>query len=928
MKLRLTLLFLLFCTKLSATVFLVTNNADSGTGTLREALVLASANGSSSKDYIHFNLIGNNPLDRTITIYSELPLLSSNLVIDASTQPGPNLGISSTKIILRVRRNGYFASQYNMGGFNLLNLNDVEIYSFCFVEFMDFKVAINPNGQTTTGSAINIASSNNIQIGTPTKGNIFIQNGSGINAHSDYGSPPNRNVKIQANWFGLNIEGIAQGSLSNNHLSVNLTDSEFGGPDLSHGNILGGYSAYGLDFRGENSVVRFNRFGYNGDGTVQNDIVRISLFGNNNIMSDNIASRFNMEVRAKKLKIVRNIETSSYFESMPRTWQITESEDVEIGNNDIDDANTFLKAGTPLFNSGSVKVSILKNIINCTPRAYQANVNLATFIQVLVNNDTEFSGKATPNADVYIYNDYTDCSSCSPLQFFTEVKADPDGNWKINGDFSTKKLIANSTYSNASSDFTQPLIIGGTNTMWNDTTQPSCGQANGSIRLNGIYHVLKIEWYNVAGKKIGEGAKIENLPAGGYYAKGFNGKCYTQTDVVHLLNRQPNIIATNLTVQNSSCGQNNGFIKGLYYSATGQTSFKWVDGNNRIINTGNVELNNLGPGDYTLMVTGENNCTVAYGPISITNTNGPNINQLSKTITKADCNTNNGAVSGISTSGNGTLQYIWTNAKAEVVGNEEQLTNVPAGTYQLTVTDESSCSPVSETFTITDKNDIIVDISSIYTEKPTCNGNNGKIGGITVVSATFYEWFNDRDQSVSRQLELSGVGPGKYYLVASNYMCKVETSPILLEAQTNQINIGGLTKIITNASCGLNNGGIQVTLQSSITPPQAYRWTDKDNNTLTERSLSLTGMPAGIYHLYGSDAYNCELFLATYEIGMIPMLKMDYSKLIVTSDKCSQKIGSVKGLVVSGGVASNQYLRNKYVHSTLFNGCSSSDSPR
>jgi hypothetical protein len=54
---KLTLFILLFISlKVRAEVFTVTNNADSGPGTLREALTLDAANGSAEKDYINFNL--------------------------------------------------------------------------------------------------------------------------------------------------------------------------------------------------------------------------------------------------------------------------------------------------------------------------------------------------------------------------------------------------------------------------------------------------------------------------------------------------------------------------------------------------------------------------------------------------------------------------------------------------------------------------------------------------------------------------------------------------------------------------------------------------------------------------------------------------------------------------------------------------------
>ena len=65
------LLFILLCCfsfKAYSAVFIVTSNADSGHGTLREALTLAAANGSATIDYINFNLPGTSRAETDITI--------------------------------------------------------------------------------------------------------------------------------------------------------------------------------------------------------------------------------------------------------------------------------------------------------------------------------------------------------------------------------------------------------------------------------------------------------------------------------------------------------------------------------------------------------------------------------------------------------------------------------------------------------------------------------------------------------------------------------------------------------------------------------------------------------------------------------------------------------------------------------------------
>src|SRR6185503_11603448 len=81
-------------------IFVVTSNADSGPGTLREALTLALANGISQQDIIRFNLPDQSVNGRTIMLLSELPAVTSNLLIDGSSQPGNAFGISCARVAL------------------------------------------------------------------------------------------------------------------------------------------------------------------------------------------------------------------------------------------------------------------------------------------------------------------------------------------------------------------------------------------------------------------------------------------------------------------------------------------------------------------------------------------------------------------------------------------------------------------------------------------------------------------------------------------------------------------------------------------------------------------------------------------------------------------------------------------------------------
>lgn len=91
--------------------FYVISNADNGPGTLRDVLGQASANGTATTDYIYFNLPDQSLTGRTIDLLTELLVLSSNLVIDGTTQAGTPFYVTDARIFIRMMT---YAASFSM----------------------------------------------------------------------------------------------------------------------------------------------------------------------------------------------------------------------------------------------------------------------------------------------------------------------------------------------------------------------------------------------------------------------------------------------------------------------------------------------------------------------------------------------------------------------------------------------------------------------------------------------------------------------------------------------------------------------------------------------------------------------------------------------------------------------------------------------
>lgn len=70
----------------------------------------------------------------------------------------------------------------------------------------------------------------------------------------------------------------------------------------------------------------------------------------------------------------------------------------------------------------------------------------------------------------------------------------------------------------------------------------------------------------------------------------------------------------------------------------------------------------------------------------------------SPTVTPSNCGLSDGAISGYTITGNGSLTYTWTDAASTVISTSvttSDISNLAAGTYTLTVTDAAGCSTVA-----------------------------------------------------------------------------------------------------------------------------------------------------------------------------------------------------------------------------------------
>jgi subtilisin-like proprotein convertase family protein len=358
--------------------------------------------------------------------------------------------------------------------------------------------------------------------------------------------------------------------------------------------------------------------------------------------------------------------------------------------------------------------------------------------------------------------------------------------------------------------------------------------------------------------------------------KSFNvinevGQCYVNCDVA---------IISNIIVD-EICGDGSGSISISVSTSNPPYYVNWSNGM-----TGDV-ISGLSAGSYTATVTDAENCEFTQtftvgndaGTLAITNPN----------VTDETCGSGNGAIDVTISGGNGSYTYSWSNS-----ASSQDISNLSAGDYTITVTDGLGCS-ISATFTVlNDAGSMAINLVSLTDE--VCGNGNGSINISVSPSATYsYLWSNGATSE-----DATNLSAGTYSVVVTDdaTSCQLTSQDYVIANSP-----GSLSVVITdtdNEVCGSSNGEIDLTI-SGGTPTYDILW---NTGATTE---DLVDIPAGTYSATITDQNGC-----TAQTGDIVILNLSgdlSATTIVTNEVCGDGQGAIN-LIVSGGTPSYDYTWN------------------
>jgi gliding motility-associated-like protein len=356
-------------------------------------------------------------------------------------------------------------------------------------------------------------------------------------------------------------------------------------------------------------------------------------------------------------------------------------------------------------------------------------------------------------------------------------------------------------------------------------------------------------------------------------------------------------------------------------------TFSWT-GPNEFTSTAQ-NIYGLAPGTYTVTV-GTGNCTQSKTFI----VTEPSPIVIAETISnfkgfEISCfGASDGRIVLAITGGSSTYTYLWTGSNGGVIPAGMQtaanLTDVPAGTYTVNVTDSNGCEKI-ETYTLRQPapmtlSEVVANRRNIFCYGE-ATGNIRLLGSGGVKEYTFTLTGTDfTGAAVSLN---SGLTNANLYdfgnLKAGQYLislqdlngCVNSLTTIILTQPSAPLQITNLVLSDFNGfniSCfGDTNGSIshQVIGGTPFSGPAPYRYAWTGPNGFSSTSLNLSNLTSGTYTVTITDAANCAL-VKTYEITSPEPIEVDAVKQNVLCG--GENNGNIFIRNITGGTGTYQFV--------------------
>jgi gliding motility-associated-like protein len=424
---------------------------------------------------------------------------------------------------------------------------------------------------------------------------------------------------------------------------------------------------------------------------------------------------------------------------------------------------------------------------------------------------------------------------------------------------------------------TQPSAVSVSTTKTNETCS-SMNNGTATATAVGGSSPYTYLWSNGATT-----ALITNLSSQTYTVTVTDSKGCTSNALAVI--SETTLLVANFTGQiNVSCfGGNNGIVSATPAGGTPNYTYLWAPGG-----TTSATKNNAPAGTYTVTVTDSKGCTATN---SVVITEPPVL--LANTVnTNETCgHLNNGTATANPIGGNPAYTYLWKPG----LQTTATLSNLPAATYTLIVTDSRGCIATSNSI-ITEPSVLAINFTG-QINVSTCFGDNN--GSVTVTPSGGYPGYTySWAPGAATTATINNLTAGTYTLtLLDNVGCSVIkpvviTEPTLLSAIVSN----------TNESCSNLNNGTATVVATGGTPGSGYTYLWQPGG---QTSSSISGLSANTYTITATDSKGCTSTTQAIVAEPVP-LSVNFSGQ--TNATCFGGNNGVVASVPAGGTPNYTYL--------------------
>ena len=248
--------------------------------------------------------------------------------------------------------------------------------------------------------------------------------------------------------------------------------------------------------------------------------------------------------------------------------------------------------------------------------------------------------------------------------------------------------------------------------------------------------------------------------------------------------------------------------------------------------------------NITLTVT-QNNCVSSTTSHSILISN---LQLTANTTANVSCyGFANGTATVNALNGYYPYSYHWNTVPVQ---NTQNISNLPPGTYLVTVTDSLNCTAFSNV-TVTQPTVLVSSITA--TQDATCHGFSNGSANATASGATpsyTYNWSG----GIPNGSSVTGLSAGNYTVtVSDSHTCDTVLSFTINQPTALNANIVTTHDVI----CYNDNTGAASVSATNGSPPYTYNWSGGTPNGDT-----VTGLHVGTYYVTITDTHTCDTVLS------------------------------------------------------------------